>query len=421
MAQQLKEIQKNKNLNEKLIKMKKQTFILLAGGLLLSGLGLSQKTNETSAAVEFKNKFQPSFYQGKIDDAKASLLSAKKYIDLAAENPETKESAKTLYYKGEIYSAALQVSMMSGDSSFLINNFGSDALDKSIEAFKASYTKDKKFRLDINNTVNSQINMLLPVASKAYEAEKYGEAGALFYYVYKISNARNEIDTSNLYNAGVCFEKAEMYKESAEAYTELAEIGYKGGEGYALAASSYSKLKDYSKAKEILNKGKAKYGNDKNILLELVRISMAEGDNVAAEKSLSDAIAADPKNKQLYFIIGTIYTDLGQNEKAEGALVKAVELDPTYMEAQYNLGAHYVTWATALRNKANDMNENDFQYDVTLNQSAELYNKAIAPLETYIAKQPKDANVLLILFQINQNLGNSEKALEYKTRYDAVK
>lgn len=401
--------------------MKKQTFILFTGGLLLSGLGFTQKTNETSAAVEFKQKYQPAIMMGKIDDAKTALLNAKKYIDLAAEHPDTKGTSKTLYYKGEIYGAAAQVAMMTGDTAFLTSNFGADAFEVSISSLKESYTKDKKFRPDIDNSVNMQIGMLSPVASKFYEEGKYGEAGAAFYYIYKISTAKNVTDTSNLFNAGLCFEKADMTKEAAEAYSELAEIGYRGGEGHALAATAYTKLKEYEKAKEILEKGRAKLGNDKTILLELVRLNMTIGDNIAAEKALNDAIAADPKNKQLHFIIGTIYTELGQNEKAEQALLKALEIDPNYQEAQYNLGAHYVTWATDLRNKANEMDENDFNYDITLGKSTELYKKALDPLEKYIAKQPKDANVLLILFQINQNLGNSEKALEYKNRYDAAK
>lgn len=401
--------------------MKTQTFILIAGGLLISGLGFSQKANETSAAVEFKQKYQPALMTGKIDDAKTALLNAKKYIDLAAEHPDTKGTSKTLYYKGEIYGAAAQVAMMTGDTSFLLNNFGEDAFETSIESFKASYAKDKKFRQDIDNTVNTQVSMLLPLASKSYEEEKYAEAGALFYYVYKISTARNVQDTTNLFNAGLCFEKAEMYKEASEAYAELAEAGYNGGDGYALAAAAYTKLGEYDKAKEILEKGRVKLGNDKTILLEQVRLNMTIGDNIAAEKSLNDAIAADPNNKQLHFIIGTIYTDLKQNEKAEEALLNALKIDPDYLEAQYNLGAHYVSWATELRNKANEMDENDFQYDLTLAKSAEFYQKALGPLEKYIAKQPNDANVLLILFQINQNLGNTEKALEYKARYDALK
>ncbi|HLU88136.1 MAG TPA: tetratricopeptide repeat protein, partial [Taishania sp.] len=205
-------------------------------------------------------------------------------------------------------------------------------------------------------------------------------------------------------------------------YEELTTVGYKKGEAFALAAAAYAKLGNHDKAIEILQNGKAKFGNDKTILLELVRVNIAKGDNVAAEKSLNDAIDADPKNKQLHYIIGTIYTDLGQDEKAEEALLKALEIDPNYADAQYNLGAHYVTWATKLRDEANEMNPNDFKYDLTLAKSQELYKKALDPLEAYITKQPKDANVLLILFQINQNLGDSEKAKEYKDRYDnAVK
>lgn len=400
--------------------MKKQTFILFAGGLILSSIGFAQKINVTSAAVEFQ-KYKPALYQGKFDDAKTAVLGAKKYIDLASEHPDTKDQSKTLYYYGEIYGAGAQLAMATGDSSFMIDNFGNDAFEKSIAAFQKSYAMDKKYRPDIDQTVNTQISMLAPMADKSYKDEKYAEAGAIFYYIYKVSTAKNVKDSVNLFNAGLCFEKAEMDKEAAEAYSELAEIGYKGGEGYALAASSYTKLKEYDKAQEILEKGKAKLGNDKTILLELVRVYMAKGDNVAAEKALSDAIASDPKNKNLHFIIGTIYTELGQNEKAEQALINAMEIDPNFTEAQYNLGAHYVSWATQLRDQANDMDENDFNYDITLAKSTEMYGKALAPLEKYIQKNPNDANVLLILFQINQNLGNSEKALDYKKRYDAAK
>lgn len=401
--------------------MKANTFIFLAGSFLISAVTLAQKTNETSAAVEFKQKFQPSLMMGKVDDAKQAILNAKKYIDLASEHPDTKGTAKTLYYKGEIYGGAAQLAMMTGDTSFLMKNFGEDAFEISIASFQESYKLSKKFQPDIDNTVNMQISMLSPVASKFYEDGKFAEAGAAFYYIYKITTAKNINDSISLYNAGLCFEKAGQDKEAAEVYAELAEIGYNGGEGYALAASTYTKLKEYDKAKDILEKGKAKYKNDKNILLELVRVDMARGDNAAAEKSLSDAIAADPTNKQLYFIIGTIYTELGENEKAEDALLKALALDPTYLDAQYNLGAHYVTWATVLRDQANELDANDFNYDVLLSKSKELYAKAIVPLEKYLEKQPKDVNVLQILFQINQNLGNTEKAKEYKDRFDAIK
>ena len=170
--------------------MKVNTFIFLAGSFLISAVSLAQKTNETSAAVEFKQKFQPSLMMGKVDDAKQAILNAKKYIDLASEHPDTKGTAKTLYYKGEIYGGAAQLAMMTGDTSFMMKNFGEDAFEISIASFQESYKLSKKFQPDIDNTVNMQVSMLSPVASKFYEEDKFAEAGAAFYYIYKITTAK---------------------------------------------------------------------------------------------------------------------------------------------------------------------------------------------------------------------------------------
>jgi len=400
--------------------MKAYAIISLIGAFIFSLGAWSQKANETSAAVEYTQKFRPALMSMKLDDAKVILLNAKKYIDLAASHPDTKESAKMFYYKGEIYGAAYTVSAMTNDSVYLYSNFGHEdsVLQTAIYSFQESWKKHKKYRPEIENSVNMQVSILSPAITKLYEEEKFEEAGEGFYYIYMLSQAKNVIDTANLYNAGLCYEKAEKYEKAAKVYTELSQLDYNKGESYSLAARAYANIKDYNKAEEILIKGKEKYGNDKLILFELVNLYLQQGDNNRAEKALNDAIASDPDNKQLHFTIGTIYTDLGENEKAEQALLKALSIDPNYSEAQYNLGAHYVSWATDLRNKASFMDENDFNYDITLEKSNQLYQKALEPLEKYIDKNPNEASVLLILFQINQNIGNTEKATEYKKRYD---
>jgi len=392
-------------------------------GILLGGHAWTQKTNETSAAVEFTQKYRPALNAMKFDEAKATLLTAKKYIDLAAEHPDTKESPKTLYYKGEIYLASLTIATITQDSAYLLSNFGSDSvvLETGIIALQESYKKHKKYRPDIETSVNTQVSIIAPTVAKLYEENKYEEAGSGFYYMYKISTAKNSIDTANLYNAALCFDKAEDFSEAATIYSQLAQLSYNGGESYSLAARAYGKINDHKTAEILLKEGKEKYGNDKMILFELVNLYLQQGDKEQAEKALNDAIISDPNNAQLYFTIGTIYTDLGQNEEAEKALLKALDINPNYLEAQYNLGAHYVSWATDLRNKANLMDENDFNYDLTLEQSNQLYRKALKPLEKYVESQPNDANVLLILFQINQNIGDSDKAMEYKQRYDNAK
>jgi Tfp pilus assembly protein PilF len=56
-----------------------------------------------------------------------------------------------------------------------------------------------------------------------------------------------------------------------------------------------------------------------------------------------------------------------------------------------------------------------------LKEADDIYKRALIPLEKYIAKNPNDKDVLTILFQLHRSLGNTEKAIEFKKRADAIK
>ena len=303
----------------------------------------------------------------------------------------------------------------------VIGIFGEDAMDVAIEAFTKSYNTDKRYRSDIENSVGQKVYAVSNMAHTMYEAENFNEAAELYKAQYELSTAINALDSTALYYSSICYEKANKPLEAAEGYEVLAKAGYKGAYSYALAGSMFSKAKEFDKAKAILNEGRAKYGTDKDLLLELVKINIAQGDNQGAETALNDAIASDPNNKQLHYIIGTIYTDLGKNEEAENALNKALEIDPNYLDAQYNLGAHLVTWGSTLKQEANAMKLGDPNYEPTLQKSEDTFKRALIPLEKYIEAEPKDANVLQILYQLHYNLGNTDKYKMYKERFDAAK
>ena len=79
--------------------MKKQILknVILSGIVLFSGHVIAQKKNETSAAVAFKNTYSMAMSKNNIEGAKKALNDAKGFIDLAAENEETKSKPKTLW------------------------------------------------------------------------------------------------------------------------------------------------------------------------------------------------------------------------------------------------------------------------------------------------------------------------------------
>jgi tetratricopeptide (TPR) repeat protein len=185
---------------------------------------------------------------------------------------------------------------------------------------------------------------------------------------------------------------------------------------YILLSQTLREAKQFSLSENVIGKGRKIYPTDRDLLLEIVNLSIAKGDNEGAEKSLNEAIAGDPNNKQLHYVIGTIYSDLKQNEKADTALRKALELDPNYKEALYQLGAHLITWAGDVRNSASKLKIGDPNYDKLMADADGIYTRAIEPLEKYVSLSPKDVDVLNILSQLYRNLSNYEKANEYKKK-----
>lgn len=384
-----------------------------------STISFGQKKNETSAAVEYKNKFQPALMKGDMETAKKVLISAKKFIDLAAAHADTKESPKTLWLKGEIYSSFLFIGMQTMDTAF-VKLAGEDALDQSIDAFAKGFAIGKKYKGDIQNSVYQKITMINGYAGMLYKAEQYKEAAELYQVQSKYSDAINELDSAAVYNAALCNEKSENYLEAAKGYERLAKANYRGTTSAVLASGAYRKAGDLEKAKAIINEARKSNPSDRELLLELVNTNIDGGDAAGAEAALSDAITTDPNNKQLHYTIGTIYIDLKENKKAETALNKALEIDPTYADAQYQLGAHLVTWAGNIKTDANQLKFGDPKYNQMIQDSEDTYKRALTPLEKYIEAFPNEKAVLNILFQIHRNLGNSEKALEYKKRADAL-
>lgn len=402
------------------MKISMKNTALTLGLVAVTSIAFGQKNIETSAAVEFKNKYQTSLMTGDVEAAKKALLAAKDFIDKAAVHEDTKDSQKTLWLKGEIYANFLVLGMQTMDTAF-IRKGGDDAIDVSIAAFDRAFDAGNKMKSDVEQSVFQKIAMLNQLAGMTYNAEQYEAAGELYETEAKYSDAIDQIDSAAIFNASLCYEKAAKFEKAAVGYERLAKMNYRGTTSAVLASSSYRKAGNNAKAKAIIEEARKSNPSDKELLLELVNTNIDAGDAAGAEKALSDAIATDPNNKQLHYTIGTIYIDLKENEKAEAALNKALTIDPNYADAQYQLGAHLVTWAGDLKLQADQMPFGDPNYNKVKQQSGEVYERALIPLEKYIVNYPEDKAVLTILFQLQRNLGNSEKALEYKKRADAIK
>ena len=371
----------------------KANFLTAALGIFLISAPLvstAQKKNVTDAAMIMKK------YNFTDPAAKKNVEEAKKFIDLAAANAETAEDFKMHLYKGQIYFALVELTSIDAMKGLQVDK---DLVQKNSEIATASFKKvledpKKTFKKDAEDFINFRSEMAFNIGIKAYNDKNFEQATQMFVTAYEIQKF--------------------LSNEYKEAYTNttLSLNNY---------VDSLLKVKNYDKANEMSELVLKRMPSNIDVIITLININLQKGDAVVAEKYLNKGLELDPKNKQLYYVLGTSYIDLKQYEKAETSLNKAIEIDPNYTEAQYQLGAHLFNWANELKYEAGQLDYKDPKGPILEEKSKEVLNRALIVLEKYIEKSPNEKSVLDILYKTHYKLGNTEKAAEYKKRAEAIK
>ncbi len=100
--------------------------------------------------------------------------------------------------------------------------------------------------------------------------------------------------------------------------------------------------KKFSEAKELLRQSIAQKLDDSEAWLLLGMIDLQEKKNEAAFADLIQATLYDPKNARAQHYLGIAAGRQHWSEIAEASLRKALELDPNYGEAHFNLAVYYL-------------------------------------------------------------------------------
>lgn len=374
--------------------MKRLFFTLSIGGFVAFSpmYTFAQKKNVTDAAM-LMNKYSPMMG---LEPARKTVNEAKGFIDLAAANAETAEDMKMHLYRAEVYFALIELAGMDALSgkepdTSLMNSYS----EISKASFRRVMSDPKKSKVrDAQEFINSRTSMYFDMGIKLYNERNFEQATQAFLGAYGVKQFLGE--------------------EFKDAYTNTTlSLNY--------AVDSLLDKKQFDKASQLAKSALEVMPKNIDVLITLVNINLQKGDAVMAEKYLNRALAIDPLNKQLYYVLGTSYIDLKQNEKAEEALRKAIEIDPNYSEAQYQLGAHLVNWAGDLQTEASNLDYKNPRVAELDKKASEILLKGSLVLEKYIEKNPNEKVVLEILYKTFYRLGEVEKANIYKKRAEAIK
>jgi len=223
------------------------------------------------------------------------------------------------------------------------------------------------------------------------------------------------VDTVIVYNTALAAKNAENHKKAAEYFRKAIDLHYGGSDAYYLLKNEYMILEDSAAAIATLEEGFERYPDTSLILIEIVNYYLTAGD---AEKGLQYLELAEEKeatNPSIYFAKGTLFEKVGEDEKALVAYKQALEIDPEYYNAHFNIGALYYNNAVELYDVANSKEDLD-EYNAAKAIADEELRKTLPPMEKAHEIKPDDRAVLETLQTVYYRLQMMEKYEETKVK-----
>lgn len=383
--------------------MDMRKIIVLIVFSCIAGWSYGQKNNIQSAANSFKYE---------------EYADAKKYIDLASVHPKTLNSSKMWYYRGRIY-----LEIHKQDKSKL----DPEAISKSLTSFMTYFDVDKTKMYEDSSRmyiINSAINCFIAGVEK-YKAKEYKGAIELYDLVLKSLNydknkdlARNNVSEKSIYlNLYYAASAAEDKVISKKYLKKLIEINYNDANIYLYMAQILLEESDTASALSYIEKGRERFYDDKNLILKQVTLSIKMGKSDELHKRMSEDIEYDPGNSTLYLVRGILNEQNGNSVDAKKDYLEALELNPNYFIAAYNLGAMFFNEAVEIMNAARDIVDNN-KYAKEKDRADVIFKQSVPYYELAMEISPKDADVAQRLIRLYARIGDDEKYQALKKRWE---
>ena len=360
--------------------MKIKSFILAAVFSASSLIVFAQKGEVVNAKSNYEK------YVG-LKEANSMLLAipnlktAKASIDKAVVHAKTIEDPAAWTYKTLIYGELALLDSVPASSKPLI------------EEAKAAYTKavaldkagENKANLEsANGTIFSQYELNQGV--KAYQSNNFADA----YVSFNNALTYRPGDTTITYYTGLSAINAKNYKAGIKSYEALIKTNFSANSQIYMDLSRlYSMEGDTSKAISIAAEGAAKF-NDSQLATQEIELSLMSGKQKEVISKITEQASKNPTNKLYPYYLGIAYSTIGETVKAEESYLQAIKIDPSFADANINVGGVLLNKGINLYNEANKLPQNQQkQYDDMIKRAGTEFDKAFPYLEKASELDPK--------------------------------
>ena len=346
--------------------------------------------------------------------------AASTYIEQAILIEKSKVKDKTWRYRGDIY---LNISR---DSTLTMEY--PNALRISMESYlkateldlKGRYEDESKFGLaQVQIEANGK-------GISYYNTTSFDLAASSFDLAAEVARTFDIVDTMAVYNAALCYEKADMTDMAIERYRDCADIKYQVPNVFLFISTLYRNSDNDEEALKVLQEARAAYPREQSLIIEELNIYLTNQDFERAKANLELAAEQDPTNEILWFSLGSVFDNLGNYEEAIIAYQKAIVVKSDYFDANYNLGALYFNKAVQGINEADEMWKPRMTRTEAANQkkleedSKSMFVTARPYLESAFQVDPADLETIRSLKDIYARTGEDDKFIKMNNLLKAV-
>ena len=354
------------------------------------------------------------------------LAKAAEFIEPAVTNEATMGKDKTWRYRGDIYRL-----IALGQDETLKAQFP-EAMQRAIDSYIKAQELDTKgsYKNEIQQNLLALQAASLNKGNDAFSAKEYDKAIALYGNSERIAKAFGAVDTNAIFNSALAYETKGDAAMAIQRYGECLSLGYDKPEIYRYKANLQKKSGDLDGAIATVRQGRTKHVGSKDLILDEMSYQLEAGRTEEAEKSVNEAIAADPENAVLYSILGSLY-DAKANPKegpapaeadvakwtdlAEENYKKSLERDPKFFDAYFNIGVLYNNRAATCYSKANGIKDNA-AYEKAKTACDGVFVKAVPYFEKAHELRPDDVQTIQQLMKLYAKTDDQAKYAAMKAK-----
>lgn len=388
-----------------------------------------------ATSASFAQKKAVTEAQSIAKSEKADFGEAKTLIKGALENPETKDDAKTWFVAGFIEDQQFNTEKTKQLLGQQPNEpVMYEALYGILPYFKKAYELDQqpnekgkvkpRFAKDIKSILGANHLFLFNGGAYYFDQKDFKKAYDFFNQYLEVSElpmlAGTQTAEKDSTFMTVQFYAAVAATQLGDSKTAMAALeraknsDYRKNDVYQYLCYEYEQAKDSVNLLKTLEDGMAQFPDEQYYMLSLINTYIYSGQNEQALKLLNTAIQKDPKDANLYNVMGRIYeTGLKDNENAEKYYRMALDLDANMADALSNVGRLYYNKGVNKQSEANMINDSK-KYQEELNVAKDLFKQALPYYEKAHQINPADKEYMIALRGIyyNLNMGPEMDAIE---------